>query len=164
MLQGSDVKLNVDYFSDKNYFDNCFNTIIYTGMIDEYFDYCLGKLEYRSLRFETEVLPISNFQGNAVINYTDIETPYTRIIEHKHFEYGNQPETIITREYPETWQSGSEPYYPINDEKNMILYRKYEELAAKQKKVIFGGRLGKYKYLDMDDTIDAALNLADKII
>jgi UDP-galactopyranose mutase len=110
------------------------------------------------------VLPISNFQGNAVINYTDLETSYTRIIEHKHFEYGNQPETIITREYPKSWQSGGEPYYPVNDEKNMFLYRKYAELAEKQKKVIFGGRLGMYMYFDMDDTIGAALGLINKRI
>jgi UDP-galactopyranose mutase len=164
MLHNSDIKLNVDYFSDKNYFDNCADTIIYTGMIDEFYDYSFGKLEYRSLRFETEILPIPNFQGNAVINYTDLETPYTRIIEHKHFEYGKQPNTVITREYPEKWQSGNEPYYPINDEKNMVLYNKYTELASKQKKVIFGGRLGMYKYFDMDDAINSALNLAKQIL
>lgn len=164
MLQGSDVKLSLDYFSDKNYFENCADTIIYTGMIDEFYDYCFGRLEYRSLQFETDILQISNFQGNAVINYTDIETPYTRIIEHKHFEYGNQPKTVITREYPKTWQSGNEPYYPVNDEKNMILYAKYAELAARQEKVIFGGRLGMYKYFDMDDTIGAALSLTKQIL
>jgi len=164
MLQSSDIKLCVDYFSDKNYFDNCSDTIIYTGMIDEFYDYRFGKLEYRSLQFETDVLPISNFQGNAVINYTDLETPYTRIIEHKHFEYGNQPKTVITREYPKTWLFGDEPYYPINDEKNIVLYNKYAKLAAKQEKVVFGGRLGMYKYFDMDDTIGSALKLTNKMI
>jgi UDP-galactopyranose mutase len=164
MLNGSDIKLSVDYFSDKNYFDNCADTIIYTGMIDEYYNYRFGELEYRSLHFETEVLPVSNFQGNAVVNYTDIETPYTRIIEHKHFEYGSQAETVITREYPQVWQTGKEPYYPINDEKNMSIYRKYSELAETQNKVIFGGRLGMYKYFDMDDTIIAALNLVKQIV
>jgi UDP-galactopyranose mutase len=163
MLCNSDVKLSVDYFSDKNYFNNCAETIVYTGMIDEFYDYCYGELEYRSLHFETEVLPVSNYQGNAVINYVDSETPYTRIIEHKHFEYGTQPMTIITREYPRQWRVGDEPYYPINDEKNINVYRKYAELAEKQKKLIFGGRLGMYKYFDMDDTIYTALRLVERI-
>ena len=164
MLHGSDLQLSADYFSDRNYFDNCADMIIYTGMIDEYYDYRLGELEYRSLQFETEILPISNFQGNAVINYTDTETPYTRIIEHKHFEYGDQAETIITREYPKAWQAGDEPYYPIDDEKNMSMYQKYSELAETQDKVIFGGRLGMYRYFDMDNTINAALNLTKQIV
>jgi len=163
MLRGSDVKLSIDYFSDKKYFDDCADIIIYTGMIDEYYDYCHGELEYRSLRFETEVLQVPNYQGNAVVNYTDLETPYTRIIEHKHFEYGAQPKTVITREYPQRWQAGDEPYYPINDEKNMNTYQKYAELAAKQNKLFFGGRLGMYKYLDMDDTVSAALQLWEKL-
>ena len=164
MLCDSDVKLSADYFSDRNYFDNCADKIIYTGMIDEYYDYRFGELEYRSLQFESEVLSISNFQGNAVVNYTDTETPYTRIIEHKHFEYGTQAKTIITREYPKAWQVGDEPYYPVNDEKNMCLYRKYTEFAEMQDKVIFGGRLGMYKYFDMDDTINVALSLAKQIV
>jgi UDP-galactopyranose mutase len=164
MLNGSDVQLSVDYFSSKDYFDNCAGMVIYTGMIDEYYGYRFGELEYRSLYFESEVLPISNFQGNAVVNYTDTETPYTRIIEHKHFEYGTQAETVITREYPKTWQIGDEPYYPINDEKNMSVYRKYVELAEEQDKVIFGGRLGMYQYFDMDDTIASAMEIVRKII
>jgi len=164
MLHDSDVRLSIDYYSDKNYFDNCADRIIYTGMIDEYYDYCFGELEYRSLYFDTELLPIQNFQGNAVINYTDTKAPYTRIIEHKHFEYGAQAETVITREYPKTWQTGNEPYYPINDEKNMGVYRRYAELAEKQNKVIFGGRLGMYKYFDMDDTIVFAMEIVKKTI
>ena len=136
---------------------------------DKYFDYQFGELEYRSLRFETETLDKSNFQGNAVINYTDADTPYTRIIEHKHFEPENKdamekPVTIITREYPATWKQGDEPYYAVNDERNSALYAKYKELADKQNKVIFGGRLGMYKYFDMDDTIIAAWELSKKLI
>jgi UDP-galactopyranose mutase len=164
MLQGCELSLSVDYFSDKDYFDNCAQTIIYTGMIDEYFDYCFGELEYRGLSFETEIMPVEDYQGNAVVNYTDSETPYTRIIEHKHFEYGMQEETVITREYPKTWKRGDEPYYPINDENNMALYQKYVERASKQQKVIFGGRLGMYRYFDMDDTIRAALDLAERVL
>ncbi len=139
-------------------------TIIYTGMIDEYFDYCFGELEYRSLRFETEVLEEENYQGNAVVNYTEYEIPYTRIIEHKHFEYGTQPKTVITREYPQSWHKGDEPYYPMNDEKNIRLYEKYRELACREGNVIFGGRLGQYKYYDMDDTVEAALQCARELI
>jgi UDP-galactopyranose mutase len=164
MLMGSEVKLSTDYFSDKSYFDNCAKMTIYTGMIDEYFDYCFGELEYRSLYFETEVLSVKNKQGNAVVNYTDSETPYTRIIEHKHFEYGTEPKTVITREYPKTWKRGDEPYYPVNDGKNMALYQKYAALASAQKEIVFGGRLGMYVYFDMDDTISTALNLAKKIL
>lgn len=164
MLRGADIQLNTDYFSDKEYFDGCAEKIIYTGPIDRYFDYCLGELEYRSLRFETESVPVKNYQGNAVINYTEAEIPYTRIIEHKHFEPDNkecleQETTIITREYPADWKVGDEPYYPVNDSKNSTLYNKYKELAAKEKKVIFGGRLGMYKYFDMDDTIATAWEL-----
>ena len=162
MLEGIEVKLNTDFFSNRKYFENCTKKIIFTGMIDKYFDYCFGELEYRSLRFETEVLNIDNFQGNAVVNYNEFEIPYTRIIEHKHFEFGTQEKTVITREYPSTWKNGDEPYYAINDGKNNILYKKYEELSKKEKKVIFGGRLGSYKYYDMDDTILAALNLCKK--
>ena len=168
MLEGCDIQLNTDFFDDK---EKCFSLadkIIYTGTIDKYFDYQFGELEYRSLRFETETLEKTNFQGNAVINYTDAETPYTRIIEHKHFEPENKaamekPVTIITREYPATWKQGDEPYYAVNDERNSALYEKYKELADKQDKVIFGGRLGMYKYFDMDDTIIAAWDLAKKL-
>ena len=137
--------------------------VIYSGAIDKFFDYSQGELEYRSLKFETEVLDCDNYQGNAVVNYTDSETPYTRIIEHKHFEYGTQPKTIITKEYPATWKQGDEPYYAVNDERNSALYGKYKELSDKQDKVIFGGRLGMYKYFDMDDTIAAAWDLWKRI-
>lgn len=138
-----------------------FDRILYTGMIDEYFDYCLGELQYRSLRFEEELLEdCDNYQGNAVVNYTDREIPYTRIIEHKHFEFGTGKGTVITREYPSAWEKGQEPYYPINDERNMALYEKYCDLAAAEKNVIFGGRLGQYKYYDMDKVIAEALKMA----
>ncbi len=135
-----------------------FDKVVYTGMIDEYFDYCLGELQYRSLRFEEEVLEgCGNYQGNAVVNYTEREVPYTRIIEHKHFEFGTQPDTVITREYPASWSRGDEPYYPVNDERNSSLYQKYADLASKEKRVIFGGRLGQYRYYDMDKVIAEAL-------
>ena len=160
MLTKADVQLNTDFISSRAELMAVADKIIFTGMIDEYFGYCYGALEYRSLRFETDVLPIRNFQGNAVVNYTDRETPYTRIIEHKHFEYGTQDTTVITREYPCEWQPGAEPYYPINDERNNLLYRKYRELTSKEKQVIFGGRLGDYRYYDMDDVIANALALA----
>jgi len=139
-------------------------TVIYTGSIDEYFDYCLGVLEYRSLKFETEMLNTDNHQGCAVMNYTDSQTPYTRIHEHKHFTFGQQQQTIITREYPATWQKGDEPYYPVNDEKNNALYQRYRKLAQTQPNVIFGGRLGTYRYLDMDKVIEEALKLTEKLI
>ena len=164
MLNGCDVQLNTDFFEDKEKWLSIADKVIYTGTIDKFYDYQFGELEYRSLRFETEKLNIANFQGNAVINYTEAEIPYTRIIEHKYFEFGNQPTTIITREYPATWKQGDEPYYAVNDEKNAKLYEKYRDLADKQDKVIFGGRLGIYKYFDMDDTIIAAWNLVNKII
>lgn len=139
-----------------------FDKVLYTGMIDEYFDYCLGELQYRSLRFETELLEgCENYQGNAVVNFTKREVPYTRIIEHKHFEFGTQPDTIITREYPAAWKRGDEPYYPINDTANSELYAKYADLATREKKVLFGGRLGQYKYYDMDKVIAEALKLAE---
>ena len=157
MLDGIEVELGVDYLKNRQKYDELGETIVYTGMIDEFYDYCFGELEYRSLRFESETLDVENYQGNAVVNYTEYEIPYTRIIEHKHFEYGTQPKTIITREYPKTWEKGDEPYYPMNDEKNMSLYARYAELAQKEGKVIFGGRLGGYKYYDMDDTVEAAL-------
>ena len=159
MLDGVEVKLEEDFLKNREAFMEQADKIVYTGMIDEYYNYCYGELEYRSLNFETEVLDgVENYQGNAVVNYTEYEVPYTRIIEHKHFTYGTQPDTVITREYPKTWSKGDEPYYPMNDEKNLSLYEKYTELAAKEGNVIFGGRLGMYKYYDMDDTIEAALN------
>ena len=163
MLCGVEVRLNCDFLENHSELENVADKIIYTGMIDQFFDYCYGELEYRSLRFETEKLDCENFQGNAVVNYTDSKTPYTRIIEHKHFEFGTQPVTYITREYPATWKKGDEPYYAMNNEKNNSLYAKYAELASRQNKVIFGGRLGMYKYFDMDDTIAAAFELAKKI-
>jgi len=160
MFDGTEIRLNCDYFANKNPLDDCAGKIIFTGMIDEFFEYKFGNLSYRTLRFENETLDISDYQGNAVVNYTDSETPYTRILEHKHFEFGGQPTTIITREFPAEWKLGDEPYYPINDEKNTSLFSKYNELAKSQSKVIFGGRLGQYRYFDMDDTVEAALGLA----
>ncbi len=135
--------------------------VVYTGMIDAYFDYCYGPLEYRSLRFETETLDMGNYQGNAVVNYTDHEVPYTRIIEHKHFEFGTQPKTVITREYPSKWEQGAEPYYPVNDSRNTEIFNKYEKLALDEPKVLFGGRLGLYRYMDMDKVIETALRMAE---
>ena len=158
MLDGIDVKLNCDFFENRDELSKIADKILFTGMIDQYFDYKLGTLEYRSLRFETEVLDIDNYQGNAVVNYNEYEIPYTRIIEHKHFEYGTQPKTVITREYPATWTKGDEPYYPMNDDKNNSLYAQYKELADKEGNVIFGGRLGMYKYFDMHHVIAEALN------
>lgn len=157
MLQGADVRLNCDFFAEKEALSASAKRIIYTGAIDRYFDFCFGALEYRSVRFETEVLDMPNFQGNAVINYTDREVPYTRIIEHKHFEFGTQPKTVISREYSAEWKPGDEPYYPVNDEKNGKLFERYRALAEQEKNVLFGGRLGQYKYYDMDDVIGAAL-------
>ncbi|MBQ9136360.1 MAG: UDP-galactopyranose mutase [Lachnospiraceae bacterium] len=142
---------------------DAFDKVLYTGMIDEYFDYCLGELQYRSLRFEEEfIADCDNYQGNAVVNYTEREVPYTRIIEHKHFEFGTQKDTVITKEYPATWQPGDEPYYPVNNEQNDALYARYAELAAKEENVLFGGRLGQYKYYDMDKVIAAALKMAEE--
>ena len=164
MLDGIEVKLGVDYLKEKDEYNAIANKIIYTGPIDAYFDYKLGFLEYRSIRFENELLNIPNFQGNAAVNYTDRETPWTRIIEHKWFEFGkdedgnNIPKTVISREYSSEWKPGDEPYYPINDEKNNKLYAEYKKMASKESKVIFGGRLGEYKYYDMDKVILAALN------
>ena len=168
MFSGCDIQLNTDFFADKEKWLSMADKVIYTGTIDRFFDYKFGELEYRSLRFETEKLPVQNYQGNAVINYTDSKTPFTRIIEHKHFEPENndvmeQPVTYITREYPATWKQGDEPYYAVNDERNSALYAKYKDLADKQNKVIFGGRLGMYKYFDMDDTILAAWDLCKKL-
>ena len=162
MLEGIEVQLNVDYLGDREYWNSLADRVIYTGSIDSYFDYCYGHLSYRSVRFETEVLDTPNYQGNAVVNYTDRETPYTRIIEHKFFEFGTQPKTVISREYSTEWQPGTEPYYPINDEANTALYEKYRVLAEKEKKTIFGGRLGEYRYYDMDAVLLRALELAEK--
>ena len=168
MLDGIEVKLGVDYLLDKEKYDEMADKVVYTGAIDAYFDYKLGTLSYRSVRFENEVLDIPCFQGNAAVNYTDRETPWTRIIEHKWFEFGKDedgndlPKTIISREYSSEWKPGDEPYYPVNDEKNGALYAKYKELADKEEKVIFGGRLGEYKYYDMDQVIAAALSCAKK--
>ena len=168
MLKGIEVKLNCDYLESKEELDKLADKVVYTGPIDAYFNYDLGPLEYRSVRFETEVLDKPNFQGNAAVNYTDRETPWTRIIEHKWFEFGKDangndlPKTVISREYSSEWKVGDEPYYPVNDKKNGELYKKYKALADKESKVIFGGRLGEYKYYDMDVVIDRALKLAGK--
>ena len=160
MLEGIEVRLNVDYLADRENLNALAEKVVYTGPVDAYFGYKLGALQYRSVRFETEVLDTDNYQGNAVVNYTDAETPYTRIIEHKHFAFGTQPKTVISREYSTEWHQGDEPYYPVNDEKNGALYAKYKALADAETKVIFGGRLGEYKYYDMDKVIEAALDAA----
>ena len=152
-----DVETNVDFFANKEDYLATYPKIVFTGMIDEFFDYQLGELEYRSLRFETEVLDMENYQGNAVVNYTDSEIPFTRIIEHKHFEFGTQPKTIITREYSKTWKRGDEPYYPVNNDRNNKLYTAYKRLAEQQENLIFGGRLGHYRYYDIHQVIGAAL-------
>ena len=162
LLAKSDVKLNCNYFDDKEKYDSMAKKIVYTGMIDEYFGFKLGNLEYRTVKFENERIDTDNYQGNAVVNYTDKEVPYTRIIEHKHFEFGQQDFTIISREYSVEWQPGMEPYYPVNDSMNMNFFAKYKELADKEDKTIFGGRLGNYKYYDMDKVIEAALDMAKK--
>ncbi|MFA6796578.1 MAG: UDP-galactopyranose mutase [Bacilli bacterium] len=158
MLDGIEVRLNTDFFAERQKYEGIADKIIFTGCIDEYFDYSLGKLEYRSLRFEEEILDTDNYQGNAVINYNEFEIPYTRIIEHKHFEGAASTKTVITKEYPVTWKEGLEPYYPINNERNNKLYQQYLSKAKAQKKVAFGGRLGLYKYLNMDLVIKHALN------
>ena len=163
MLEGIEVRTGEDFFELKKTgklsdgTEVTYEKLLFTGQIDEYYDSCFGPLQYRSVRFETEELPEENFQGNAVVNYTEREVPYTRIIEHKHFEFGTQPTTIISREYSSEWKPGVEPYYPVNDEKNNALYEKYADLARKESNVIFGGRLGQYKYYDMDKVIEAAL-------
>ena len=170
MLEGIEIRLNEDYLHKKAYYDGLADKIIYTGAIDAYFSYCIGNLEYRSVRFENEILDISNFQGNAAVNYTDSETPWTRIIEHKWFEFGKDEngndttKTIISKEYSSEWKLGDEPYYPVNDEKNSRLYVRYKEMAEKEENVIFGGRLGEYKYYDMDAVIASALNCANMTI
>jgi UDP-galactopyranose mutase len=157
-----DVEINKDFFANKEEYLRMYPKIVYTGMIDQFFNYKYGKLEYRSLIFETSILDKENYQGNAVVNYTDSETPYTRIIEHKHFEFGNQLKTVITREYPKNWEIGDEPYYPLNDDKNNGMFRKYQKQAEEEPNVIFGGRLGLYKYYDMHQVIAAALSLVQK--
>ena len=162
MLEGIEVRLNTDYLENKSEYDGLADKVVYTGAIDAYFEYKLGELQYRSVRFETEVLDMPNFQGNAAVNYTDVETPWTRIIEHKWFEFGTQPKTVISREYSSEWKLGDEPYYPVNDERNGQLYEEYKKLAEKEEKVIFGGRLGEYKYYDMDKVIESALLLCEK--
>ena len=168
LLEGIEVRLNTDYLENKDELDKLAEKVVYTGAIDAYFDYKLGALEYRSVRFDTEVLDTPNFQGNAAVNYTDRETPWTRIIEHKWFEFGKDdegndiPKTVISREYSSEWKVGDEPYYPVNDEKNGKLYQEYKKLAEDEKNVIFGGRLGEYKYYDMDAVIASALGLCEK--
>lgn len=168
MIDGIEVRLNEDYLSNKKYYDSLAEKVVYTGAIDAYFNYQLGNLEYRSVRFETELLNKPNYQGNAAMNYTDKETPWTRIIEHKWFQFGKDdngndlPKTVISREYSSEWKPGDEPYYPVNDEKNSDLYQEYKALADKEDKVIFGGRLGEYKYYDMDKVIAVALDAAER--
>ena len=164
MLAGAEVRTGVDFFEFRKENPDIAEKIIFTGQIDEYFGYELGALEYRSVRFETEVLDCENYQGNAVVNYTEREVPYTRVIEHKHFEFGQQEKTVISREYSSEWSVGMEPYYPVNDEKNNVLYQQYKELAAKEENVIFGGRLGDYKYYDMDKVIAAALAHLEELV
>lgn len=164
MLEGSDILLNTDYYEFRKENPDIAAKTVYTGMLDQYFDYKYGVLEYRSVRFETEKLDMENYQGNAVVNYTEREVPYTRIIEHKHFEYGTQPVTVISREYPSEWKLGEEPYYPVNNKKNEEVAEKYRALAAAEQNVIFGGRLGEYRYYDMDKVIEAALKAVGKEI
>lgn len=162
LLEGVEVRLSTDYLEHRQELDGLADRVVYTGMIDRFYNYSLGVLEYRSVRFETEELEVENYQGNAVVNYTDKEVPYTRIIEHKHFEFGKQPTTVISREYSSEWKKGDEPYYPINDEKNNGLYERYRQLAKKEERIIFGGRLGGYRYYDMDKVIAEALKVCEK--
>ncbi len=157
MLEGIEVHLGSDFFARRSEYEQSAEKIVFTGMLDEFYEYRFGELEYRSLRFENETLELENYQGNAVVNYTEYEVPYTRIIEHKHFEFGTQPKTVITKEYPATWKRGDEPYYPMNDEKNNTLFAKYRELADAEDNVIFGGRLGEFKYYDMHQVVARAL-------
>ncbi|MBE5964228.1 MAG: UDP-galactopyranose mutase [Lachnospira sp.] len=162
LFEGCDIELNVDFNKNRKKYMELGDKLLYTGTLDEFYDYKYGKLEYRSLRFETETLNEANYQGVAVVNYTDRETPFTRIIEHKHFEYGTGEKTVITREYPVTWQEGMEPYYPVNNEANQELFAKYKELADKEENVLFGGRLAEYKYYDMDKVIESAFMLVEE--
>lgn len=163
MLEQADVLTGVDFLDDPDTYRALADTVVYTGTIDSYFEYCFGELEYRTVRFDTEVLDQENYQGVAVMNYTDRDTPYTRIIEHKHFEFGTQPKTVISKEYSTAWTSGMEPYYPVNDEKNQALYAQYAALAEKEEHTLFGGRLAEYKYYDMDKVIASALALTDTL-
>jgi len=160
LLEGTEVILNADFLTDRKRYSSLAKRIVYTGMIDEYFNYEHGELEYRSLRFEHEVLDTDNFQGSAVVNYTEYEVPYTRIIEHKHFEFGTQPKTVVTREYPEKWEQGCEPYYPVNDVRNSEIFEKYRQMADNEKGVTFAGRLGEYRYYDMHHIVQRALEMA----
>ncbi|MBQ8834511.1 MAG: UDP-galactopyranose mutase [Oscillospiraceae bacterium] len=164
LFEGCDIETGVDYLENREKYDALGETIVYTGTIDGFYGYRFGKLEYRTVRFETELLDTDNYQGVAVVNYTDRETPYTRIIEHKHFEFGTQPKTVISREYPSEWKEGFEPYYPVNDEKNHAVYMQYAALAEQEKNVIFGGRLAEYKYYDMDKVIESAFRAAEKYL
>ncbi|MBQ9859160.1 MAG: UDP-galactopyranose mutase [Clostridia bacterium] len=164
LLEGADIRLNTDYLANKEELDGLAETVLYTGCIDEYYGYCYGELEYRSLRFESETLDMPNYQGVAVVNYNEREVPFTRLIEHKHFNFGQQEKTVVTREYPATWEKGMRPYYPVNNEKNQALYDQYRALAEKENKVIFGGRLGHYKYYDMDKVVEAALSLCEEVL
>jgi UDP-galactopyranose mutase len=157
LMQGIETKINTDFFENRKYFESIAKKIVFTGKIDEFYRYQFGKLEYRTVKFETKVLDCENYQGNAVVNYTDSETPYTRIIEHKHFEFGTQPKTVISKEYSTEWSEGMEPYYPVNDERNNVLYQQYKSLADKEKNVLFGGRLAEYKYYDMHQIVEKAL-------
>ena len=160
LLQGVEVRLGVNYFEARDFWNTQAKKLLFTGCIDEFFDYRFGHLEYRSLRFDHQQIPVANFQGNAVVNYTEAEVPYTRIIEHKHFEFGSQPHTVVTYEYPEAFAPGKEPYYPVNDEVNTARLKQYKDVAKVQQQVLFGGRLGQYVYADMDDTVEAAYRLA----
>ncbi len=164
LLEGIEVRLNTDFLADREHLSGLAKCVIYTGPIDAYFAYCYGPLAYRSLRFDTQELDVENYQGNAVVNYTDSETPYTRIIEHKHFEFGTQEKTVISVEYPLDWAPGQEPYYPVNDEENNALYARYRALAEETPGVFFGGRLGSYRYYDMDQVVAAALQAADQLL
>ncbi len=164
LIEGADVRLSCDYFYNKQEFDSMAERVIYTGEIDKYFGYCYGALQYRTVRFETSLMEgVDNYQGNAVINYTDSDTPYTRIIEHKHFVFGKQPDTIISKEYSTEWSVGEEPYYPVNDDRNNSLYEKYKGLAAKEENTFFGGRLAQYKYYDMDKVIEQAFSMVERL-
>jgi UDP-galactopyranose mutase len=163
LLEGIEVKLNIDYFENKEYWDSQADKLVFTGKIDQYYGYQFGQLEYRSLKFEHETHDLENYQGNAVINYTERDVPYTRIIEHKHFEYGTQPKTVTTKEYPEEWNTEKEPYYPINDAKNTEMYKRYEQLAKADNHIVFGGRLAEYKYYDMHQVIGSALKKSNSI-
>jgi UDP-galactopyranose mutase len=163
LLDGIEVKTNVDYFEDKAHWDSMADKLVFTGKIDQYYDYQFGQLEYRSLKFEHQTLDTDNYQGNAVVNYTERHIPYTRIIEHKHFEFGTQPKTVVTKEYPEEWNTEKEPYYPINDAKNTEMYKQYEQLAKADSHIVFGGRLAEYKYYDMHQVIGSALKKSKEI-